>query len=111
MDDFIKWGTLIIALMAFLWGVHTFYKQNKFNNDLENLKSQLNQKEVLLESTIKFMSNHQQELQKQKVEGVKELWESVLYIDDTFNDIRGFYSILLPKEYNERYQKWIGSKP
>lgn len=97
------WTVIVTAILSFIsylttqkiigaWDV-------KNQRELETLRNNQAETQLLLKDTISIISSSQSLLQERRIDAVDKLWKAVLAIKEHYSGATFFFSILMPSEY------------
>lgn len=77
--------------------------QHAFNRDLEKLKGQIRENEIMIKSSIDFVSS-QSEYRLKVISSVETIWLSIRNCQDFFSGLITAHNLLLPNELDQYFK-------
>ena len=97
------WTVFITAIIGFIANLTTQKILNKWNlknqQDLEILRNNKLETQMLLKDTSAPIFTSQSLLQERRVEAVDKLWKTILVSKKYFSSVTTFFGLVLPSEY------------
>lgn len=106
-----EWSKILLYILSgsgLLTGLISLFKQRKvmkwndqYQRGVESLKGDIHQSNEIMKSSLNILSQGYNQAQAMRLDAIEEMWSYVLGIREYSSEIITFYTILLPKEYNE----------